>query len=308
MSAVKWNVPVPLEVREARMIDGTVIFIRRHGNLDGIRIVLSHANGLAIDAYYPFWSLLLDRFDIVVFDFRNHGWNNLGNLDSHTIPTFVSDISQVADQIKRFFGTKPTFGVFHSMSAQTAMLEACSGASSFDGLVLFDPFICPTGCDPDHKNRLMKTMRSLVVAARRRRATFESQESFADRLRKAPAFELLRPGVVDLFARTTTRPTEDGSTFVLRCPPDYEVQIGEQGGRFASLVDVEALSCPVKVVGSDPVMPHSYMPTVAMEEILALDYDFIPDTTHFLQLEEPEACVSEMLRLRAKNQEFAFGT
>ena len=67
------------------------------------------------------------------------------------------------------------------------------------------------------------------------------------------------------------------------------------------LVDVEALSRPVKVIDSDPVMPHSYMPTAAMGEILALDYDFIPDITHCLQLEEPEAWVSAMLRLKAKD-------
>ena len=36
---------------------------RRHGNPVGARLVLSHANGLAADAYYPFWSLLCDRFD-----------------------------------------------------------------------------------------------------------------------------------------------------------------------------------------------------------------------------------------------------
>ncbi|MCY3883764.1 MAG: alpha/beta hydrolase [Gammaproteobacteria bacterium] len=302
---MKWKVPEPLAICEAVMDDGTAILLRRYGNPDGMRIVLSHANGLAVDCYYPFWSLLTERFDLVVFDFRNHGWNAVGRLESHTIQTFVSDISQVADHIKHFFGPKQIFGVFHSMSAQTAMLEACSGTSSFDGLVLFDPFICPRGCDPDHKNRLMKTMRSLVEAARRRRSTFESLESFAERMLKAPAFDLLRPGVVNLIAQTTTRPAGDGSTFVLRCPPEYEARIGEQGCRFASSVDVEALSCPVKVIGSDPVMLHSYMPTVDLGEILALDYDFVPDTTHFLQLEQPEACISAMLKLKGNDGKLA---
>ncbi len=50
------------------MDDGTVITLRRHGNPAGPRMVLSHGNGLAADLYYPFWSLLADRFDIVVHD------------------------------------------------------------------------------------------------------------------------------------------------------------------------------------------------------------------------------------------------
>ena len=298
---VRWTVPEPLSIREARMEDGTGILLRRHGNPDGIRIVLSHANGFAADTYYPFWSLLMDRFDIVVFDFRNHGWNTIGPLDSHSIPVFVRDITMVALEIERFFGTKPVFGVFHSMSAQVAMIEACRGNSSFDGLVLFDPFVCPRGCDPVQKERLLKTMTSMVEVARKRRATFESKVSYAERLDKAPAFQQLLPGVVDLIAQTTTRLADDGSNYVLRCPPEYEARIAEQGCRYATSVDADALTCPVKVIGSDPVMPHSYMPTVSMKEILALNYDFIPDTTHFLQLEEPEACVSAILSIKGKD-------
>lgn len=41
--------------------------------------------------------------------------------------------------------------------------------------------------------------------------------------------------------------------------------------------------------------PDSFMPTVDLSEILVLDYDFVPDTTHFLQLEEPETCVESMV-------------
>lgn len=277
------------------MDDGSVIMLRRHGKPDGPRIVLSHANGFAADAYYPFWSLLMDRFDIVLFDLRNHGWNAVGSVDSHTIPTFVSDMATVAREINSCFGRKPAIGVFHSVSGQTAMIEACSGVSSFARLILFDPFICPTGCDPVHRQRLMNTMQSMVKAARRRRAAFDSVEDFAERLLKAPAFNLLQPGVPDLIAQTTTRLADDGSTFELRCPPEYEARIAEQGYQYASIVNIEMLTCPVKVIGSDPVVPHSFLPTVAMDEIVALNYDFIPDTTHFLQLEEPEECVSSML-------------
>ena len=51
----------------------------------------------------------------------------------------------------------------------------------------------------------------------------------------------------------------------------------------------------MKIVGSDPTVPFSFLPTVDLREILALDYDFVPDTTHLLQLEQPAECVAAML-------------
>ncbi len=291
----RWLVPSPSAVVEAKMDDGTVIVLRRHGNPDGFRVVISHANGLAADAYYPFWSLLEERFDIVLYDFRNHGWNPVSSLDAHGIPTFVEDNERIAEVIEAEFGPKPRIGVFHSLSGQTAAIEASTERRAYAALVLFDPFICPRGCDEGHKERLAKTMDVMAAAARRRRTEFDSQESFADRLRSTPAFERLRPGVPDLIASATLRETTAGSGFELRCPAEYEAKICEQGFPYASSVDVSTLSCPVKVIGSDPVAPHSFLPTVAMNEILELNYDFVPETTHFLQLEEPEECVASML-------------
>lgn len=295
MSDPRWTVPAPLAVGEARMDDETTILVRRHGNPAGPRIVLSHANGFAVDAYYPFWSLLMDRFDVVVFDLRNHGWNPVGALETHAIGTFVGDMAAVARAIEAHFEPKPAVGVFHSLSGQAAAIEACSDAGSFAALVLFDPFICPRGCHPGHRERLRTTMGRMVEGARHRRGSFDSEAAFAERLRDTPAFQLLRPGVADLLAQTTLRTVNGGTEFVLRCPREYEARIYEQGYQYASTVDVDAISCPVKVIGSDPVAPHSFLPTVAMDEIVALNYDFVPDTTHFLQLEEPERCLAALL-------------
>lgn len=290
-----WRVPEPLEVVEATMADGSVIFIRRHGDPDGVRLVLSHANGFASDAYYPFWSLLEDRFDLILYDFRNHGWNTRSSLEAHSIPTFVSDNERIAETIKTHFGEKPCIGVFHSLSGQTAAFEATQVRDAYAALVLFDPFFCPPGCDPRHKARLERTMVGMAEASRKRRTDFESTIAYAERMRGSPAFERLRPGVVDLIAEATLRQVDDGLAFKLRCPREYEAKIYEQGRHYANSVEIDALTCPVKVIGSDPAEPHSFLPTVAMDEILQLNYDFIPETTHFLQLEEPNECVSTML-------------
>ena len=281
------------------MDDGTAILLRRHGNVSGPRVVLSHANGFAADAYYPFWSLLADQFDIVVYDVRNHGWNSVGRLDAHAIPTFVRDNASIARATNAHFGAKPRIGVFHSLSGQVAVIEASVAVDAYAGLVLFDPFVCPPGCDQGDRELLRATMGHLAEGARRRRTVFDTKAAYAERLARTPAFEKLREGVAELLAETTLRPTADGASQELRCPREYEARIYDQGLEFAAAVDVETLRCPVKVIGSDPATPHTFMPSVDMHEILALDYDFVPETSHFLQLEEPEECAATAMQFIA---------
>ena len=61
-------------------------------------------------------------------------------------------------------------------------------------------------------------------------------------------------------------------------------------------VDFERLRCPARVIGGDPLVPLSFVPSVDLDEINEPDYDFVPDTAHFLPLEKPAACVREMVR------------
>ena len=92
------------------MDDDAAITLRRHGNPDGTRLVLCHGNGLSIDLYYPFWSMLTDKFDIVVYDLRSHGWNAVSPLANHTVPTFTEDHERILDAIDRRYGSKPQVG------------------------------------------------------------------------------------------------------------------------------------------------------------------------------------------------------
>ena len=296
-SGQPWVVPAPVATAEIRTADGTPITLRRYGNPDGRRIITSHGNGFAIDAYYPFWSLFLDRFDVVVYDCRNHGWNPVGDQRLHNIPTFVHDTTSVVRGSNAHFGNKPALGVFHSLSALTALLQAVSerDASGFEAFVLFDPPICPPGGDlADLEGIGLK----LAEGARHRRERFEHPDDFAARLRRSHSFERLRPGVADLFAHATLRRTGQG--YVLRCPPEYEAQIYEYFWGWTTRVDFDRLPYPVKVVGADPTVPFSFMPSLDLSALVQLDYDFVPETTHLLLLENPEACAALCLEFLAK--------
>ena len=272
------------------MDDDTVITLRRHGNPAGPRLVLCHGNGLAIDLYYPFWSLLTDDFDLVVYDLRNHGWNASGSLREQNIPTLIRDHDRLIEAIDRHYGRKPKIGVFHSVSALITLLSPTLG-SGFSARVLFDPPLCK----PDDSYAEFERASTRVAALTRRRTDrFKTREAFAGFLPYLPVFQRVAPGVCDLVARTTLRESPDGDGFVLRCPPECEAQLVDYARTFAVLVDFEALCCPTKVIGADPTLPYSYLPTMDLSNILTVDYDFVPEATHLLQLEQPEECVAAM--------------
>ncbi len=290
-SEAVWELPEPLSTHDVRVDEDTVITLRRHGNPDGPRLILTHGNGLAIDLYYPFWSLLTDDYDIIVHDLRNHGWNTITSIEKHHTPTLVADHDRILDAIRLDLGEKPTIGVFHSVSALIALLSRARG-KDYSALVLFDPPLCKPGRSYEDFDAV--AIRTAAIA-RRRTERFHSLEQLAEVIPLAPLYKYVLPGVPDLVARTTLRRSDDGDGYQLRCPREYEARMIEYAGVYAMGVDFDSFLCPVKVIGADPTLPFSYLPTLDLSDIESVGYDFLPDTTHFLQLEEPRECVATML-------------
>lgn len=282
-----WQIPDPVSICEVRVAGDTEIAVRQHGNADApLRLVLSHGNGLAIDLYYPFWSLFADEFDLIVFDLRNHGWNRVGSHQQHNIPTLIRDHDLVLDAIVRHYGEKPCVGVFHSLSTVIALQ---SEAQRYSGLVLFEPPLCkPSASDTEFDEACERA----AAMIRRRRERYSSEEEFADMLAYLPGFLHVLPGVRQLMARTTLRHTGGDMPYELRCPREFEAQITEYLRSFAPLLDLEGLSSPTKVIGADPTLPFTYLPSFDLSRVAAVDYDFVVDGTHLLQLEKPGECVA----------------
>ena len=281
-------VPEPISTHHVTMDDGAIVILRRHGNPEGIRLVLCHGNGMAIDLYYPFWSLLSHDYDLIVYDLRNHGWNPIGSIERHTVPSLIDDHDRVMEAIDEHFGAKPKIGVFHSVSALASLLSPSRG-SPFQARVLYDPpFWKPGRTHEEYEGEATR----IAQMTRRRTVKFKRTEDFAELLSFIPTFRHMRPGVFDLFARTTLRESASGDGFELCCPREYEAQMIQFARTFAVLVDFDDLACPTKVIGADPTLPYSYLPTLDPGDVFTVDYDFLPDATHFLQLEQPKQCVS----------------
>ena len=280
------EIPEPHSVCDVRLDNHTVTTLRQHGNASGPRLVLSHGSGLAIDLYYPFWSLLADDYELIVYDLRNHGWNSVGAAKDHNIPTLVRDHDIILDRIDDIFGSKPTVGVFHSLATIVPLL---SFTEPYSALVLFDPPLCKPGAS---QVELHSAAEQAATKIRRRGQRFKTREAFAELLRYIPTFARVAPGVRDLMAQTTLRLEESGKGYELRCPREYEAQLMDYARSFFPLIDLKLISCPAKIIGADPTLPYSYLPTLDFSDMMEVDYDFIPEATHLLQLEKPEECAA----------------
>ena len=95
------------------------------------------------------------------------------------------------------------------------------------------------------------------------------------------------------FAETTLRPAPGGG-YELRCPPEHEAQLFEYyfGWSMQAPEVLESIDIPVKVIGADPTAPFSFLPSMDLSTLNVVAYDFVPDTTHLLQLEAPERCAA----------------
>ena len=286
-----WEIPEPTDALEVPTADGSVIHVRRHGVPHGPRLLLTHGNGMAADAYFPFWGGLMDRFDIFVHDLRNHGWNPVGSLEDHRIANLVDDGGRVAEAIGEAFGRKPPVGVFHSLSGVVGLRQAIDGLVRFHAIVVFDlPLVPPGGTREDGEAAGVR----LARIARRRRNRYPSYESFARRLARMPIFNRLRPEDFDLIARTTLRPCPEGDV-ELRCPPEYEARMFEEHYSWSSRTEARDAPCPVKAISADPTITGTYLPGERMEELVHIDYDFVPETSHLHQIEAPGQCRRAML-------------
>ena len=277
------------------MTDGTQIVVRRHGDPDArVRIFVSNGNGFAIDGYLPFWQLLCPRYDVVVFDMRNHGRNPSSETPNHDYGHMARDIGEVHRAVSVCFGAKPSVGAFHSMSGRAAMKDAVETGWRWDALVLFDPPDIPPEGHPLF-DMMVKFEYRLADWARARPSRFSDPSEQEAEYASGRAARKWVAGTHDLMARSILRRAEDGwelcypgeieaETYLANIPMNLWPKASEFGG-------------PVLLVGADPDVERP-SPTATANKALAeeggYDYIAIPGASHMLQLEEPEACVRAM--------------
>ena len=284
--------PRPTATLDLTMDDGAPIRVVRHGNSSGPRVVLSHGNGFASDSYFPFWQLMLERFDLALFDFRNCGRNPFHESESHHYSRFARDSATVHGAISKAWGEKTTVGVFHSMSAIAALLAVVDGIWHWDALVLFDPPVVPPDGNPLRAS-LMNEGRRLRDAAMTRQNRFADPDELVDVFRYLSRFRHMRQGAAELNARSTLRFDRERGDWLLCCPGPVEADLYTEVADLPIWRKPRPAERPLLIVGSDPESEYASKSAPCCKlfcETFGIDYAFVPGTSHLLQLEEPERC------------------
>ena len=264
--------------------------MRRHGNPRRSRLIVSHGNGFAIDGYVAFWGRLLADFEVVAFDARHHGWNDPASSLGHDYAHMAGDLELVRQVAAAEFGGKPSAGLFHSMSAQAAMLAALDLGWRFEALVLFDP---PNNPPEGHPARpaMVKYLNMLVAWASARRGRFADPAELARDYAATRAGRNWAEGSHRRMAEAVLRLAAGG--WELRCARALEASMYAQGIALDLWPRATDFGGHVKLIGADPDRERPD-PTALSNRALGLeggyDYRAMPGTGHLLQLEAPAAC------------------
>ena len=279
------------------MGDGAQIRVRRYARDGAVRLFLSNGNGFATDGYYPFWGPLGERFELIVFDVRNHGRNPLADSgrDGHTYAQMALDLEGVVRGVVRAFGPRESVGVFHSMSARTAMKHAIEIGFPWRALILFDPPNVPPRGHPTYQT-MDVFERRLGDWALGRPDRFADPSELARQYAETRAHSSWVAGAHELMARAVLRPA--GGAWTLACPRELEASIYLQAMTLNLWPRPEDYGGPVKLIAADPEAPGAPAPAFAnraLAEDFGYAYEAIPGTGHLLQIQKPAECRRAML-------------
>lgn len=291
-----FTVPPPAATVDLAMKDGALIRLRRYGRTGRTRLVLSHGNGLAINAYAPFWLPLAQNYDVVVFDMRNHGENPLHTLSGHTWENFFSDIEEIFQGIRKYFGIARTVAAVHSLASVATLGHALRHPDRWDALCLFDPPIMPPFGHPLHEVQ-HRHMETLAARAIRRQMVFDSPDQLAAQFRRRPSFDRWVLEGADLLAWHTLRRLPEGH-WTLCCHPTFEADVFRNNVDPTLFDRLRDVPVPLRIIASDPDAAYT-TPAAAIaksaRDLFGTDYAMVPGTTHFLQFEEPQACRDRLI-------------
>jgi pimeloyl-ACP methyl ester carboxylesterase len=294
------KLPAPHAAADMTLDDGAVIRLRQHGNRARPRVVLSHGNGFAIDGYFPFWRLLLDDFEVVVFDQRNHGQNPRHVEAHHTYPQIARDAAPIRGAIDARFGAKPSAGIFHSLSAVANIHGAVEHGVRWEALVLVDPALnAPGGKAREAGSRFEHV---LAKWARSRPERFADPSELADQFRASRAASLWLPEAHELMARAVTRPAAGGG-YELSCPGAWEAQVYLHNIKMGTWPLLPKIGSPHLFLLADPNLPTATPACgIAIQAAteFGLNYAVVPGTSHMLQVEKPDLCAAAIRQLFAK--------
>jgi pimeloyl-ACP methyl ester carboxylesterase len=277
------------ERRTADIAAGAISYLRWRKST-GQAVLFSHANGLNAQTYRTLLAPLADRFDVIAWDLRGHGFSTLpaapGSAGGWTV--FRDDLLAFLVRL----GGAPLILAGHSLGATASLMAAAMAPSRVCGLVLAEPVL------PEVSTSGRSPAEDLAQRAAKRRHVYPSFDAAFEAYRDRGIFSAWPREVLEDYLRGGL--LENGNdTLRLTCSPEWEAEIfRETPSGLARLAG--AITCPVTIL-------HGTVGSTASASQLAKLVSLKPDATvmavegagHFLPIERPETVREEIGRMAA---------
>lgn len=249
-----------------------------------IDIVFSHANGFNARTYRTILAPLSPPLRILALDLRGHGRSELPT------PTEgrTSWDGLAEDLLAVLTGLDIRGAVLsgHSMGGTSSLLAAAQAPERVKALVLFDPVLLPPGSFEAYRSGQAPAS-AMEIAARRRRAVFDSREEALAAYTGRGAFKSWSPAQLADYVADGFRDRPDGQV-ELACAPEWEASnFGSHG--HDPWPALRAPPCPVRILRAEHASTSSSL-TAHLDELAAagVRVETVPGTTHFLPMERPD--------------------
>jgi pimeloyl-ACP methyl ester carboxylesterase len=252
-------------------------------------VVAVHATGFCKETWWPVAASLPDRV-VLAFDQRGHGdstapappfdWWDLGR-----------DVLAVLDVC----APAPTIGLGHSSGATALLMAELLRPGSFRVLALVEPIVFPGPPFRAEENPMSAT-------ALRRRATFATPDAALESFRGRGPFARWTEPALRAYVEGGLRPAADG--WALKCDPATEAEFyrsATEHGVWDRLGDVAS---PVVLVAGEASESHPG-PFIRHQAACLREarVEVVPEATHFVPMERPDAVAALVDALAAEGVE-----
>lgn len=290
-----WSVPQPDDTWYIQSSDDVTLAVHVHERKEehtthpNDTILLFHCNGFHAMAYYQLMRDFTDKFRCLGVDLRGHGSSTAPKRRSWSWHAFAEDVSNVVETLQ----LHGCYAFGHSLGAAACLIACIKNKNLFSGMYLFEPPVFP----PAEREKLAKS-NELAEAARRRKVVYNSMGEAWQSFQTKAAFRRIDPDALKAYVAHGLVPCEvDGlQRYILKCNPEHEAIIYEEGGKADVFHLLGRISQPVVLATGDPKVrgPGQYGMQI-VHQLSRGRLDVFKEMSHFGPLEKHGVLSQEVI-------------
>jgi len=261
---------------------------------EGPTFLLLHATGF----HGRVWDYIIKHFPgrhVIAWDMRSHGMS-----ENAALPKLWTDLGEDLFAVVEELGLKQVHGVGHSCGGHLTILAAAKFPELYKNILLLDPVVFPRPLLPIFKN-----IADQDHPVARRRNQWSNVGEMYERFKDRKPYNSWLPEILQDYCQHGLIEIEQGEGYQLACPPDAEAEVYRTcyGDHIYPLLD--SVTVPTTVVRARRRKPdeplHDFSPSPTWE-LLAENMPnakdiYVPDHTHFLPMENPDAVLNMMVQM-----------